>query len=195
MIYGLVIMPAQASLNPAVQKVTESGRSQKGLGARPVRNMERGVGVSCGRHRTRGVVGSESVFYNAAAHRIHCRYAAFGVDKEILPADGTTNLRGEFCLLAYVHSDLLSYFCFADKRSAIQQLRQRTKLSASDAARNGYFDCRDIMTTFEMWLGGLDGPARRVLRANFGDPVHSGKRKRSSGCAPEVLSPPCSREW
>jgi hypothetical protein len=141
------------------------------------------------------VVGAESVFYDPAAHGIHRRHAAFGVDKEILPTDGTTNLRGEFCLLAYVHKRPAFLFLLCRQKISDSEIATKNKLSASDAARNGYFDCRDIMTTFEMWLGGLDGPARRVFRANFGDPVHSGNRKRSNGCAAEVLSPPCSREW
>jgi hypothetical protein len=42
------------------------------------------------------------------------------------------------------------------------------------------------MTTFEMSLGGLEGPARRTLRENFGDPVQLGKRKRSRGWAEGV---------
>jgi hypothetical protein len=45
-----------------------------------------------------------------------------------------------------------------------------------------YFCCREeIMTTLEMSLGDLEGPARRVLRANFGDPDQAGSRKRSNG--------------
>jgi hypothetical protein len=45
-----------------------------------------------------------------------------------------------------------------------------------------YFDFREeIMTTLEMSLGGLDGPARRVFRANLGDPDQLGNRKRSCG--------------
>ena len=51
------------------------------------------------------------------------------------------------------------------------------------------------MTTLEMSLGGLDGPGRRVFRANLGNPVQVGNRKRSFGCEEEVMSPPCSREW
>ena len=59
-----------------------------------------------------------------------------------------------------------------------------------------YFDFREeIMTTLEMSLGGLDGPARRFLRANLGDPVQLGNRKRSNGCEEGVVSPPSSCEW
>ena len=58
-----------------------------------------------------------------------------------------------------------------------------------------YFACRDIMTTLEMWLGRLVGPASNAFRENLGDPVQPGSRKRSNGCAAAVLSPPCSREW
>jgi len=36
----------------------------------------------------------------------------------------------------------------------------KNKLSASDAL-NGYFGCRDIITTLEMSLGNLEGPARK----------------------------------
>jgi hypothetical protein len=61
---------------------------------------------------------------------------------------------------------------------------------------NRYFGCREeIMTTLEMSLGVLEGPARRVFRENFGDPDQPGSRKRSNGCAEEVVSPPCSLEW
>jgi hypothetical protein len=141
------------------------------------------------------VVGTEGVFYDAAAHGVHGRYAVFGVDEKILPADGTAYLRGEFRLLAYVHKCPAFLFLFCRKKISDSKIATKNKLSASDAARNGYFSCRDIMTTLEMSLGGREGPARRVFRANFGDPVHPGSRKRSSGCAAEVLSPPCSREW
>jgi hypothetical protein len=43
------------------------------------------------------------------------------------------------------------------------------------------FLAREIITTLEMSLGCFEGPARRVFRENFGDPVQLGRRKRSSG--------------
>src|SRR5439155_21964589 len=82
--------------------------------------------------------------------------------------------------------DLLSCFYFCRYRK-----QPRTVIQRWDCC----FGCREIMTTLEMSLGGLEGPARRVFRANFGDPVQLGSRTRSIGCAEEVWSPPCSREW
>jgi hypothetical protein len=88
-------------------------------------------------------------------------------------------------------------FCFADTgKRASWNMRQTTPSGEWDSAGVCYFDFREeIMTTLEMSLGGLDGPARRVFRANFGDPVQLGNRKRSNGCEERVVSPPCSCEW
>jgi hypothetical protein len=49
------------------------------------------------------MVSAEGVFNDAAAHRIHGRYATFGIDEKVLPADGAADLGGELCWLAYVH--------------------------------------------------------------------------------------------
>jgi hypothetical protein len=51
----------------------------------------------------RGVVVPKGVFDDPAAHCIDGRYATFGIDQKILPADGTADLRGELRFLAYVH--------------------------------------------------------------------------------------------
>src|SRR3981189_1739318 len=80
--------------------------------------------------------------------------------------------------------DLPSVFYFADTEK-----QPRTVIQRLDCC----FRFRDIMTTLEMSLGGLDGPARRVFRANFGDPVQLGSRKRSIGWPEGVWSPPWSR--
>src|SRR5882757_39005 len=111
------------------------------------------------------------------------------------PHMGQLTLEESFACWHTCISDLLSYFCFADRGISDSEFRTKNKLCSKVTTRwNGYFSCRDIMTTLEMSLGGLDGPARSVFRANFGDPVQPGSRKRSNGWAAEVLSPPCSRE-
>jgi hypothetical protein len=56
------------------------------------------------------------------------------------------------------------------------------------------FLAREIMTTLEMSLGVLEGPARSAFRENLGEPVQLGNRKRSNGWAVAVMFPPCSRE-
>ena len=48
-------------------------------------------------------MGAESMFDDAAAHRVIGRQAAFGIDEEVLPADGAADLGGELRFLAYVH--------------------------------------------------------------------------------------------
>jgi hypothetical protein len=49
------------------------------------------------------VVSAERVFDDPAAHGIDCRNAAFGIDEEVLPADGAADLGGKFGFLANVH--------------------------------------------------------------------------------------------
>jgi hypothetical protein len=112
---------------------------------------------------------AEGVNDHAAPDDLRGIHARFRKDEKALTAHRAVDAGGELRLLTYVHGDPLS--CHFD------------------------IGCREIMTTLEMSLGGLEGPARSVFRANFGDPVQAGSRKRSKGCAEAVLSPPCSREW
>src|SRR5260370_34952461 len=99
------------------------------------------------------------------------------------PQMGHRTLEESFACWHTCIGDLLSCFNFADTGNSSEQRAQRWDCC---------FGCRDIMTTLELSLGGLEGPARRVFRANFGDPVQPGSRKRSNGLAAEVLSPPGS---
>jgi hypothetical protein len=64
----------------------------------------------------RGVVVPKGVFDDPAAHCIDGRYATFGIDQKILPADGTADLRGELRFLAYVHRLPAFLFLPADDR-------------------------------------------------------------------------------
>jgi len=62
--------------------------------------------------------------------------------------------------------------------------------------REDYLSCRclEIITTFEISLGILAGPASMAVRVNRGDPVQLGSLKRSKGWAEAVLLLPCSSE-
>jgi len=80
--------------------------------------MEGGAGVGAGGGRTRGVLGAEGVFDDAAAHRINGRYATFGIDEEILPTDGAADLRGELRFLAYVHRTCFLVFTLQIQETA-----------------------------------------------------------------------------
>jgi hypothetical protein len=171
-IYDLVII--RLGLEGVVEKVAENGGGKEGLGSGPAGDVECAARVSAGRGGVGDVVRAEGVNDDAAADNLRGVHAGFGKDEKALTADGAADARGELRLLTYVHGG-----------PAFGQMTPR-------------WDCyfgRDIMTTLEMSLGGLEGPARSVFRENFGDPVQPGSRKRSNGCAELVLSPPCSREW
>lgn len=171
-IYGLVIK--RLELEGVIEKVTEDGGGKEGLRSRPAGDVKGVAGVSAGRGGVGDVVRAEDVNHNAAARHLRGAHALFGKDEKTLPADRATDAGGELRLLTYVHG--------------------RPAFGQNDARWDCYLGCRVIMTTFEMSLGGLEGPARSVFGANLGDPVPAGNRKRSKGCAEAVLSPPCSSE-
>jgi hypothetical protein len=62
--------------------------------------------------------------------------------------------------------------------------------------REGYLSCRclEIITTLEISLGILAGPASMAVRVNRGDPDQPGSLKRSKGWTEAVLLSPCSGE-
>jgi hypothetical protein len=87
----------------SVANAVQRSGGKKGLGAGPVADVEGRAGVGTGRGRTRSVMLAEGMFDDAAAHRIHGRDAAFGIDEKLLPTEGAADPGGELRWLASVH--------------------------------------------------------------------------------------------
>jgi hypothetical protein len=71
--YGFVISQlicCWAEFEGDIEKPAWSRRREKRLGARPVSDMKGRSGVSAGGRQTRGVMGAENMFDDAAAHRV-----------------------------------------------------------------------------------------------------------------------------